>query len=305
MRICSLLPSLTEVLFAVGAGPDVVAVTHECDWPPEAARLPSVTKSRIEGRGLTSTEIDQAVSANAGSLYDLDVDRLRQLKPDLIVTQQLCEVCAVSEPLVREAAATLPGPPAVESFEPTTLDEVLDSYLRIGDLAGCRPQADRLHAHFREEIARLQRATSADDRPKALVLEWIDPPFSSGHWTPQLVEIAGGRECLGRSGQPSRRITWEEIRAADPDTIVVAPCGYTQNQALAETGPLANNSLGSSLSAVRNRRVFVADGSAYFNRPGPRLLDTLYLLVEALHPERAAGLVPTGGLLHLDGEIPA
>jgi iron complex transport system substrate-binding protein len=293
MRICSLLPSITEILFALDLGDSVVAVTHECDWPPEARTRTPVTRSRIQTEGRSSAEIDRQVRERSGSLYDLDADALAHLRPDIIFTQSQCPVCAVDETVVRGVATCLPGAPAVFSFQPACLAEVLGMIDEIGRTTRAAAAARRLVERFTGTIEHVRSTLTAEPaRPRVVCLEWTDPPFTCGHWTPELVEIAGGTELLGVTGHDSRRATWAELLAADPDVLLIAPCGFTLERALEEIPPLQRYPEWHKLRAVRGGSVFVTDGSAYFNRPGPRLIETLGILSEVIHPQRFAGLAP-------------
>lgn len=293
MRICSLLPSITEVLFELGLGESVVAVTHECDWPAAARTKRAVTASRIRGEGQSSAEIDRLVREADGSLYDLDRAALAELRPDVILTQSLCPVCAVSEATVREVASGLPGGPDVFSFHPLSLADVRRMIREIGVITSAADRAERLIARVDSAIETVQRGLAGvTARPRVVLLEWTDPPFACGHWNPELVELAGGTELLGRVGEPSRRIRWEELIAADPDTIVVAPCGFELPRVMQEVASLADRAEWNNLRAVEAGRVFATDGSAYFNRPGARLIESLFVLAEVLQPERFRGLAP-------------
>lgn len=293
MRIVSLLPSLTELVCALGRGSELVGVTHECDHPPGVELYPHLTRSRIP-EAATSAEIDALVSAQGGSLYELDTDLLAELRPDLILTQAQCDVCAVNEASVREVAAGLPGAPPVESVNPTDLAGVFAMFRRVGDLLDARDEAEAIVRTF-EITARL-----VDDRrpdaptPRLMLLEWLDPPFSSGHWNPDLVAMAGGVEPLARSGERSRRLTWDEVATADPDAILIAACGFSLDRTEAEARSLADRPEWRSLRAVRSGRVALTDGSAYFSRPGPRLETSLRIAAAVLDPDRCGDLAPAG-----------
>jgi iron complex transport system substrate-binding protein len=289
MRIVSLLPSATEILFTIGAGPDVVGITHECDYPQEAQGLPQLTSSALPHAG-SSAEIDRHVrrSLHAGSsLYHLDADLLERLAPDLIVTQELCSVCAVSYDIVDRAAKRLRSDPRVVSLEPSSLDDVLGTIRFLGELTGHAPNADRVVEQLQGRINRLSAVQHAS-RPRVLVLEWTDPPMSAGHWTPSLVELAGGEPVLGNPGSNSRTLTWEEIAESDPDDVVVGPCGYGMERTHAAIRELDESvAIWRSLRAVRSRRVHAIDGNQYMNRPGPRLVDTAEIIAESLHTTAA------------------
>lgn len=288
MRIVSLLPSSTEILFAIGAGDDVVGVTHECDHPPEAASRPQLTSSALP-HGRSSAEIDRHVRASlhaGSSLYHLDSDLLERLQPDLIVTQELCAVCAVSYEIVATAAKRLRGDPRIVSLEPSSLDDVFSTITFLGELTHRQPGAASLLAHLRERVDRLREAAALrTGKPRVLVLEWTDPPMSGGHWTPGLVELAGGIPVLGNPGANSHVLSWDAIAAADPDLVVVAPCGFDlekTHEAIAQEPQLAAY------------RVFPMDGNAYLNRPGPRLVDTAEIMAQAIaaRPQPAAAQSP-------------
>jgi iron complex transport system substrate-binding protein len=283
MRIVSLVPSATEMLFALGLGPELVAVTHECDYPPEALALPKITRDVLPA-GLTAAQIDAAVKERtlAGeSIYELDADALHALEPDLIVTQALCSVCAVSYDDVRTIAEEIDTQPLVIALDPHTVGEVL------GDARTLAQATDRKEAAvdlLRESSARIDRvrvAVRGARRPRVAALEWLDPPFAAGHWTPQLIELSGGEDVLGFPGENSEQRTWEEVAAAQPDIVIVMPCGYDAEIAHREAEMHRDE-----LAAVGAGEVVAVDASAYFSRPGPRIVDGLELLAHILHPER-------------------
>lgn len=289
MRIVSLLPSATELLFALGLGDQVVGVTHECDYPEAARAKPALTASRLHG-AMTSGEIDAAVSAEIGSpahsLYTIDHNLLARLAPDLIVTQALCEVCAVDYNEVLDAVKALPRRPALINLEPTSLDDVLNDITRVGAATGQPEAAEKLLANLRERIERVrQRVSQATSRPRVGFLEWIDPFFCGGHWNPELVEMAGGEDALGRRGQDSVRVEWEAIRAYQPEVVVISCCGFSVERTRQELPLLAAHPGYGEIPAVRSGRVHVVDGAAYFSRPGPRLVDSLEMLADFIHPE--------------------
>ena len=287
MRIASLLPSATEIVCALGLGERLVAVSHECDWPAAAvAGVPRVTSSLIPADA-SSAEIDALVRervAGRRPLYRLDGDALAAAGPDLIVTQALCDVCAVDEAEVARVAASLPNRPAVVTLEPTTLGGVFDAIAAVAAAAGV--DGSTVVDGLRRRVA----AVAVPARqPTVVFLEWLDPPFCGGHWNPELVALAGGRELLGRAGEPSRRVTWADVAAADPDVIAVAPCGFELDRSRAEVDGMAGRTEWSSLRAVRAGRVLTFDGSAYFNRPGPRLIDSLERLAAGLRDVTGSG----------------
>ena len=282
MRIASLVPSSTEMLFALGLGDSVVAVTHECDYPPEAAQRAHLTASVIED-GLSAAQIDAQVrerTAHGEALYELDEELLGALAPDLVVTQAVCEVCAVSFEDVRAAAARLPSPPEVISLDPTTLGEVLGDIPRLAAAAHAVEEGAALVEQAGRRIDAVAEAVEGAGRPRVAALEWLDPVFVGGHWVPQMIDLAGGEDVLGFAGERSRTAEWAEVEAARPDVIVSMPCGYGTERALSET-LFERDRLG-ELGA----RVAAVDASSYFSRPGPRLVDGIELLAHLLHPDR-------------------
>ena len=294
LRIVSLLPSLTELVCALGRGGDLVGVTHECDFPPGVERLPHLTGSRIPS-GASSAAIDTMVAEQGGSLYDIDARLLAELRPNLILTQAQCDVCAVNEGTVRRAAEGLPDRPPVESVNPTDLAGVHAMFRRVGDLLGARAQADALVGRFEATAAEIARRRRGLPHPRVILLEWTDPPYISGHWNPELVARAGGREALGRAGVPSRRATWPEIAEAAPEVVLLSPCGFALERTEVELPALAANPDWRGLPAVRDGRVALVDGSAYFSRPGPRLEAGLAIAAAAIDPERCGELAPAQG----------
>jgi iron complex transport system substrate-binding protein len=282
VRIVSLVPSATELLFALGLGSEIVAVTHECDYPPAARELPTITRDALPA-GLTSGQIDAAVRARTDqgeSIYELDVDLLRELEPDLIVTQALCAVCAVSFEDVRAIAGQLASRPRVVSLDPRTLGEVLGDVRTLAEATGRRDAGVDLIADAAARIDRVRLAVR--DRPalRVVALEWLDPVYVAGHWTPQLIDYAGGFDVLGMPGEHSERRTWDEVAAAEPDVVLAMPCGYDAPRAREEALRFADR-----LGALGAGEVVAVDAAAYFSRPGPRLIDGLELLAHVLHPE--------------------
>ena len=289
MKIVSLLPSATEIVYALGLGDSLAAVTHECDYPPEALGKPIITKSVLPP-GLSSSEIDQAVREQIGgshSLYTIDRALLAQIGPDVILTQQLCDVCAVSYDDVLAAVRSLPSPgPQVVNLEPTTLDAVFETITLVGLVTGREEEAAQLTKSLRARVAAVQeRASLAETRPRTVLLEWLDPLFCGGHWDPELVEIAGGFDGLGKMHAPSTQISWESVLEFAPEVLVIAQCGFgiartAQDMANFEALPGYRE-----LPAVQNRRVYLVNGSDYFSRPGPRLVDSLEIMAALVHPE--------------------
>ncbi len=281
MRIASLVPSATEALFAIGLGDSVVAVTHECDHPAAVARLPKLTSSVIE-EGLPPAEIDarvREVTAAGESLYGLDEARLAEVEPDLIVTQALCAVCAVSFDDVRAVAARLPSSPAVISLDPETLDEVLDDLVRLADATGARGRGVRLRGELATRLDRVRAAVAGSSGPRVAALEWLDPVYAGGHWVPEMVALAGGEDVLGEPGRKSRVVGWDEVRTARPEMIVVMPCGLYADEAASQARAHADH-----LSSLGADQVIAVDAASSFSRPGPRLVDGVELLAHLLHP---------------------
>jgi iron complex transport system substrate-binding protein len=281
VRIASLVPSATETLFTLGLGDSVVAVTHECDYPPGVEQLPHLTRSVI-GDGLSAAEIDAAVRERTGggeALYELDDELLEELYVDLIVTQAVCEVCAVSFEDVRAVAAKLPTEPEVISLDPSTFGEVLADIPRLAEAAGAAEAGERLAEEAAERVEEVELAIAGDPRPRVAALEWLDPVYVGGHWVPQMIELAGGDDMLGMPGERSRTADWAEVEAARAEIIVSMPCGYYAEQAAAET------MLQRERLAALGARVVAVDAAAYFSRPGPRLVDGVELLAHIFHPD--------------------
>jgi iron complex transport system substrate-binding protein len=281
MRIVSLVPSATEMLFALGLGSDVIAVTHECDYPPAALELPRVTRDLLPA-GLSAAEIDAAVKERtlAGeSIYELDVDTLHDLRPDLIVTQALCSVCAVSYDDVRAIAEEIESRPHVISLDPHTVGEVLGDARTLAQVTDRRDEAAELVRDASSRIDRVRLAVRGARRPRVAALEWLDPPFVAGHWTPQLIAYAGGEDVLGFAGEPSEQRSWDEVIVSQPDIVVVMPCGYDTEIAYREAEMHRGE-----LAAVGAGEVVAVNASAYFSRPGPRIVDGLELLAHIIHP---------------------
>ena len=289
MRIVSLLPSATEIVAALGLRDQLVGISHECDFPKEIRDRPRVTHCEIHGADLPSRAIDAWVRetlAARGTLYTLDEELIRELRPDVILTQQLCDVCAVNYGSVAAYAATLPVRPRLINLEPKRLVDLYEDIRLVAQAAGVPERAQAVIAGLERRVASVVSLVArAPRRPKCFLMEWIEPPFCGGHWNPELVELAGAMDPIGRKGEPSRRVTWEEIQRADPDAVVLACCGFGVDRTLVEMALLAGKPEWENLRAVREGRVFVADGNTYFSRPGPRLVDSLEMLAHALHPE--------------------
>jgi iron complex transport system substrate-binding protein len=282
MRIVSLVPSATETLFALGLGPDVIAVTHECDYPAAARELPKITRDVLP-TGLSAGEIDAAVKERtlAGlSIYELDADLLHDLRPDLIVTQELCSVCAVSYDDVRAVAEEIETHPRIISLDPHTVGEVLSDVRTLAQATDRKDEAVELVRNASARIDRVRLAVRGARRPRVVALEWLDPPFAAGHWIPQLIEYAGGEDVLGFAGEKSEERTWQEVEASRPDLVIVMPCGYDAEIAHREAEMHRDE-----LAAVGAGEVVAVDAAAYFSRPGPRIIDGLELLAHIIHPE--------------------
>ena len=283
MRIVSLVPSATELLFALGLGDEVIAVTHECDYPLDALQLPRVTSDVLEP-GLSSRQIDAAVrerTERGEAIYALDEEHLAELEPDLIVTQAVCEVCAVSHDDVVAVAERMDEPPRVISLDATTVGEVLATVRTLADATGRRDAGVALVHEMASRIDRVRLAVRDAPRPRVAALEWLDPVFVAGHWTPQLIEYAGGEDVLGLSGERSRTAEWDEVAASEPEVVVVMPCGYDAPRAGEEARTYLRE-----LAGLGAERIVAVNASAYFSRPGPRLIDGIELLGHILHPQR-------------------
>ncbi len=285
MRIVSLVPNGTEILFAVGAGDLVVGVSHECDWPPEARTRPILTGSALRP-GMSAAEVDAAVAAQVGSgasLYTLDEARIAELQPDLIVTQQLCPVCAVSTEQVEGAVQPLSRCPEVVSLDPTTLAEVFADIRRVGEVTGRTAEAAALLTDLERRLEAVRAQVADRPRPRVLALEWLDPPFAGGHWVPEMIGLAGGQDAFAQPGDHSRRLSWDEIQTADPDLIVAMPCGYDEDGARSQVDLAAALPGWQALRAVDAGRVFPVDANGCFSRPGPRLVDGIERLAGIFH----------------------
>jgi iron complex transport system substrate-binding protein len=283
MRIVSLVPHATELLFALGLGDSVVGVTHECDFPEAARSLPHITRDRLPAN-LTTAEIDAAVreyTERGEAIYELDAERLHALEPDLIVTQELCPVCAVSYDDVRAVAQTIATKPRVVALDPHTLGESFGDVRTIAQLTDSRDAALELIARQRARVDAVRVAVRGAERVPVAAIEWLDPVFVAGHWTPQLIELAGGIDVLGFAGEHSQQMDWQAVAAAEPRVVVCMPCGYDADRALAEAFAHLD-----ALRGLGATRVVAVDAAAYFSRPGPRLVDGLELMAHILHPDR-------------------
>ncbi|MFF3425873.1 cobalamin-binding protein [Streptomyces sp. NPDC002602] len=289
MRIVSLLPAATDIVAELGLLPDLVGRTHECDWPAAVAGVPVVTSAAFSSDELSSREISEAVggAAHSGSsLYDLDVEALGALAPEVVLTQDLCDVCAVSYAGVSRAVRVLDGGPRVLSLEPRTLDDVLDCLVRVGELLGVPEVAHAGRARARARLEAVRAAVAGRPRPRVVAIEWLDPLWPAGHWVPEQITAAGGEPLIAAPGEHTRPMDWDTVRAARPDVLLLLPCGFSPRRTLRERGALTALPGWSELPAVRSGEVWVLDGPAYFNRPGPRVVRGAEVLARVLHGVR-------------------
>lgn len=310
MRICTLLPSATEICFALGLGDSVYGVTHECDFPAEARNKRVVVRSRLP-HTTDSAEIDRLVrefTARGESIYAVDASALREIDPDLIITQDLCHVCAASPGDLASALTVLPRLPRILSLNPHSIADVWENIRAVGGATGSEAVATALIQKLESKVAGVHRAVEQAarnaTRPRVACLEWLNPPYVAGHWVPEMVALAGGEDVLGRAGEPSFRVEWPQVVAAQPDVILIMPCGYNQDQAADEFARMPLPDGWADLPAVRQRRVFVTDANSYFSRPGPRLADGVAILAHALNPGITRDF-PEGSLRNLSRAIQA
>lgn len=289
MRIVSLLPSATEIVCALGLESDLVGVTHECDFPSWISSRPHLTSSLISHKALSSSEIDHSVKSQLdghGSIYSLDERLLEDLEPDLVITQELCEVCAVSYETVLKAAKLFTAGAKVVSLEPNTIEDIFSNIESVGSITGTGERAKRLTADLRYRLADIRRRTASfSDRPKVMMLEWLEPPFAPGHWVPEQVEIAGGTCVLGVKGKKSVTTTYFEIAESKPDVLVFIPCGYNADDVVRQLGSTEFPEVFADLPAIREGNVWALDASAYFSRPGPRVVVGTEILAKIFHPD--------------------
>jgi iron complex transport system substrate-binding protein len=287
MQICSFLPSATEILYALGLGDSVAGVTFECDFPPEAAKKSIVVDTNL-AHGLPSAEIDNTVNdhtAHREGLYRIDEEKLEALKPDLVVTQELCDVCAISTSHVAKAVHRLSSKPQVLSLTPHTLDDVLKDILRVGEATHRDVEARALVSSLGERIAKVGQRTKLQ-KPTVVCLEWLSPPFNGGHWIPEMIDLAGGVDPLGKLGKDSYRMEWDQVLRVDPDVVLVMPCGRNLERSVAEYRATQFPDAWKQVKAVRNGRVYAVNASAYFSRPGPRLVTGLEIMYALLQEDR-------------------
>jgi len=287
MRICSLLPGATEIVFALGLGDRVVGVTHECDFPADAQNKPNMVKSVIDSHRMSGAEIDRKVAEllQAGrGLYSIDETAFADAAPDVIITQGLCEVCALDYDDVVKAAALLTHRPEIVSLNPHSLQEILDDIRRVGAATGRNDAATALVDDLRQRIERVG-CREPDRRPRVVCLEWFEPLYTAGHWVPEMVALAGGHDVIGRAGEPSAKIDWQQVVDAQPEVILLMPCGFDVRRTVKESTPLRTLPGWNDLPAVRAQRVFALNGNAYFSRPGPRLVNGLEILARIIHSD--------------------
>lgn len=297
MRIVSLLPAATDIVAQLGLAADLVGRTHECDWPPrDVAAVPVVTSAGFSSDARSSREISAAVGGAAhggSSLYSLDAEALAALAPDVVLTQDLCDVCAVSYQAVSRAVRVLDGGPRVLSLEPRTLDDVLDCLVTVGELLGVRERAELRREELRDRLTAVREITAGRVRPRVVAVEWLDPLWPAGHWVPEQITCAGGEPLLASPGEHTKPMTWEDVRAARPDVLLVLPCGFPPERTVRERDLLTSLPGWEDLPAVRSGAVWVLDGPAYFNRPGPRVVRGAEVLAHVLHGVEAGDPVST------------
>jgi iron complex transport system substrate-binding protein len=289
VRICSLVPAATEILFALGLGDEVVGVTHECDWPPEAASKPVVTASLVQTGDLTSAEVDRIVAETARDgrpLYAIEEDRWDEVAADVVVMQELCDVCAVSTDQVEGVLRARRLDVEVLDFSPSTLAGIGEGIEALGSRFGTEGEAEELVSGMRSRVDRVASALAGVEKsPRVFVTEWLEPPYSAGHWVPDMVSAAGGTDVAGMSGEPSHRMRWPDVAALEPEVVVLAPCGFDLDRTLSEVVPLDLSAHLLGTPARQESGVFAVDANAMFSRPGPRVVDGVQVLAHLLHPD--------------------
>jgi iron complex transport system substrate-binding protein len=303
MRIVSLIPSATEILFALGLGDEISGVSHECDFPAEARSKRVVVHPRIPD-GLAAGEVERRVReyvSRGESLYIVDAAALAEIDPDLIITQDLCHVCAATPDDLAAALNGLARTPRILTLDPQSLNDVYEDIRRVAEAAGCAPQATRVIASLRGRVSAVESTVAGRARPRVLCLEWLDPPYPGGHWVPQMVEQAGGFDVLGKVRVPSVAVAWDAVLATQPDIVFIMPCGYGAEKAASEYAVAPLPKAWADLPAVRSGRVFCVDGSSYYSRSGPRLVDGIEILAGLIHPECADKIAraPAGAIAPL------
>jgi len=304
MRIVSLLPSSTEIVYELGLGSDLVGISHDCDYPPEVKRKICLTSIDIDPAKASSAAVNQWVAGkihSGTSIYHIDPDALKRANPDLILTQELCEVCAPSFTEVKSACKILEGDRKIISLEPTCIEDILDSILTVGQATGTEERAQQVVKSLRSRIMKIEEIVSnASTRPQVACLEWLDPIFSAGHWVPEMVSKAGGVDRLTQSSQPSIRIDWDRIVNYDPEILILMPCGFNLDRTIQDSESIRRYNGWQTLRAIQNHHVFGVNGTAYFNRPGPRIVDGLAILAEILHPDIVHGIAPADSYKRID-----
>jgi iron complex transport system substrate-binding protein len=288
MKICSLLPSATEVIALLGLSDELVGISHECDYPPSVGNVPIMIEPMVPPCGLTSADIDRQVRqlvASGQPLYRLKDHLLRQAQPDLIVSQDLCHVCAVTPDQLHDAMSSMPRQPTILTLNPTTIQDVMDDVVRIGNAVNRPVESHRLAAHLRDRVEAVRiRAQDTLQRPRVVCIEWLSPLYVAGHWIPEMVQLAGGQDVLAQPGNSSRVVTWEEVLVAAPDVLIVMPCGFSVERAHSELCRIMQQPGQWPVSSDLAQHTFLVDASSYFSRPGPRLIDGIELLAALLHP---------------------
>lgn len=296
MRICSLLPGATEVVAALGSADDLVGISHECDYPPEVRNKPVMVRPVIDSDRASSPDIDRQVkeaAATGTKLYTLDEALFARAHPDLVITQDLCGVCAITPNHLQRAIAALPQPPQLLTLNPATLDQVVDDVERIGDTIGRSAEARSLASRLRSRLDSIRRKVAQAARvPRVVCLEWLDPLYVGGHWVPEMVARAGGTDVLGSAGAPSKTVTWDQVLAARPDVLVLMPCSFSADRTLREINRVTGRPGWDTLPAVQTGNVFAVDSSSYFSRPSPRLVDGVEILASLFHPSLFDGTPP-------------
>lgn len=296
MRICSLLPGATEIAYLLGLGEQIVGVTHECDYPAEAQYKPIMVRSAIDQKRMSNREIDAKVAellAAGKGLYSIDEKTFSEAAPDVILTQGLCEVCALDYDEVVKASERLASFPTIVSLNPHSLADMLDDILRVGSATGCEASATELVQSLRARVDKVAMG-EPDHRPRVVCLEWFEPLYVAGHWVPEMVALAGGFDVLGRRGEPSHRVEWRQVVEANPDFVLLMPCGFDVRRTIKESTPLRALEGWNQLPAVRSGNVYALNGSAYFSRPGPRLVNGLEILARLLHAGEETQPLPSG-----------
>ena len=304
MRIASLLSSATEIVYALGLGDRLVAVSHECDYPPEIDDKPRITRPRFLQEGMTSQQIDEALRRamhEHGSAYVVDDTGLRAANPDVVLTQAVCEVCAVSTSVAENAIGALSRRPELISLDAHGIEDIFGSILAVGGALGVQRCASDLVARLRRRVADVVESVCGAERPTVLAVEWLDPLFVPGHWVPEMFDLAGGRLLSGTAGDRSRQLAWEDVKGLNPDVLIVMPCGFDLEAARAEADIHADRLRWLAPRAVESDNAFVVDGSAYFSRSGPRFVTGIEILAAVLHPDRFAAAEPDGGVARWPG----